>query len=143
MFILYISVFFKLINFMLHVVSCHIVLHLYNIHTNSNLKFFITYLMCIFCKSRLMYQSICVFVHYYHVLYCTIFHAYDMEQFFMFQQFTIMRYHIQYIYHIVCISFLSYISLCSSTFKVYSEHITYISKYISMYNCLITSNINV
>ena len=35
------------------------------------------------------------------------------------------------------------ISLCSSAFKVYSENITYISKYICMYNCLITSYVNV
>ena len=137
MFILYISVFLKLISFMLHVVSCIYITYL------TVIKFFLSHMLCIFCKSRLMYQSICVFVHYYHVLYCIIFHEYDMEQFFMFQQFTIMRYHIQYMYHILCISFLSYILLCSSTFKVYSEHITYISKYICMYNCLITSNINV
>ena len=131
MFILYISVFLKLISFMLHGFSCHIVLYLYNIHNNSNLKFFITYVMCIFCNSRLMYQSMCVFVHYYHVLYCIIFHKYDMEQFFMFQQFTIMRYHIQYMYHILCISFLSYISLCSSNLRfILNTLLTYLNTYV-------------
>ena len=73
MLILHISVFLKLISFMLHVVSCHIVLYLYNIYTNSNLKFFITYFICILCKSRLVYRSICVFVHHHHVLYCKYF----------------------------------------------------------------------
>ena len=97
--IVYISIFLKLISVMLHVVSCHIVLYLYKIYTKSNLKFFITYFMCMLCKSRLMYQSICVFVHYHHVLYCIILHAYHMEQFFMFQQFTIMWYHVQYLSH--------------------------------------------
>ena len=75
-------------SFMLHVVSCHIVLYLYNIYTESNLKFFTTYFMCILCKSRVMYQSICVFVHDHHVLYCIILHEHHMEQFFMFQQLT-------------------------------------------------------
>ena len=84
MLILHISVFLKVISFMLHVVSCYIGLYLYNIYTNSNLKFFITYFMCILCKSRLMYESIFVFVHYHHVLYCIILHEYHMEQFFMF-----------------------------------------------------------
>ena len=131
MFILYISVFLKLISFMLHVVSCHIVLYLYNIYTNSNLKFFITYLMCIFCKSRLMYQSICAFVHYYHVLDCIIFHAYDMEQFFMFQQFTIMRYHVQYMYHILCISFfITYLTMFSNfLWFILNTLLTYLNAY--------------
>ena len=54
--------------------------------------------MCILCESRVMYQSICVFVHDHHVLCCIILHEYDMEQFFMFQQLTIMWYHVQYLY---------------------------------------------
>ena len=60
--------FWKLMSFMLHVVSYHLVLYLYSIYVKSNLKFFITYFMCILCKSRIMYQSICIFVHHHHVL---------------------------------------------------------------------------
>ena len=92
-------VIWKLTGFMLYVVSCHIVLYLYNIYTESNLRFFTTYSMCMLCKSRVMYQSICVFVHDHHMLYCIILHEYHMEQFFMFQQLTIMWYCVQYFYH--------------------------------------------
>ena len=66
----------KLISFMLHVVSCHIVLYIYNTHTLTVISsVFITYLMCIFCKSTLMYQSMCIYntcityyvYHLYHI----------------------------------------------------------------------------
>ena len=54
--------------------------------------------MCILCKSRVMYQSICVFEHDHQVLYCIILHEYHMEQFFIFQQLNIMWYCVQYLY---------------------------------------------
>ena len=69
-----------------------------HIHLN-NLTFLTTCFMCMLCESRVMYQSICVFLHDYHVLYCIILHEYYMEQFFMFQQLTIMWYSVQYLYH--------------------------------------------
>ena len=96
---------------MLYVVSCHIVLYLYNIYTNSNSSFFITYFMCILCKSRVIYQSIYVFVHHDQVLYCIILHEYHMEQFFMFQQLTIMWYHVQYLYHVMDIIVIIYLTM--------------------------------
>ena len=80
-------------------------MYLYNTYTESHLKFLTTYFICMLCENRVMYQSICVFVHEHHVLYCIILHEYDMEQFVMFQQLTIMWYHVQYLYHMYCISF--------------------------------------
>ena len=65
-------------TFMLYVVYCQIVCYLYNTYTESNWKF-LTYFMCMLCESKVMYQSICVFVHDHHVLYCIILHEYDME----------------------------------------------------------------
>ena len=128
---------------MLHVISCQIVLYLYNIYTESNLKFFTTYFMCILCKSRVMYQSIYVFVHDHHVFYCILLHKYHMEQFFMFQQ---LSYGIICNTCIICIHVYHFDNISHYVLqlsKVYSENITYISKYISMYNCLITSYVNV
>ena len=75
---------------MLHVVQCQIVLYLYNTYTESNLNFLTAYFMCVVRESRVMYQSIYVFVHEHHVLYCIILHEFHMEQCFMFQQLTIM-----------------------------------------------------
>ena len=89
--------FLKLSSFILHVVSCQIVLYLYNTYTESNLKFLTTYFMCMLYESRVIYESICVFVHDHNVLYCIILHEYHMKQFFMFQQFTIMWYSVQYL----------------------------------------------
>ena len=143
MLILYISVFLKLISSMLHVVSCHIVLYLNNIYTNSNLKFLL-HILCVYsAKQTYVLVNMCIctllscFILYNisWVWYGAVFHV------------SAIHYHeVSYailVSHVIYISFWSYISLCSSTFKVYSEHITYISKYMCMYNCLITSHKNV
>ena len=65
MLILYISVFLKLISFMLHVVSCYIVFYPYNIYTNSSLKF-LSHILCVYCVKA----DLCI--NQYVYLYITI-----------------------------------------------------------------------
>ena len=50
---------------MLHVVSCHIVLYLYNIYTKSNLKF-LSHILCVYCVKA----ELCI--NQYVYLYMTI-----------------------------------------------------------------------
>ena len=95
-----------------YVASCvtSYILYLYNTYGGSNLNFLSTYLMCILCESIVMQQSISIIVHDHHVLCCLILHEYKMEQFFIFQQWTIVGimcitcitckvYHFDYISH--------------------------------------------
>ena len=65
MLILHISVFVNIISFMLHVVSCHIVLYLYNIYNNSNLKF-LSHILYVYCIKA----DLCI--NQYVYLYITI-----------------------------------------------------------------------
>ena len=74
-----------------------LILIIHHIHM-KNLNFPMCH-MCMLCESRVMYQSICVFVYDHHVFYSKILYEYHMEQFFMFQQLTIMWYSVQYLYH--------------------------------------------
>ena len=76
MLILHISVFLKGISFVLHVVSCHIVLYLYNIYTNSNLKFlsYVSINMCI-CTS----PSCLILYNISWVSYGAVFHVSTMH----------------------------------------------------------------